>query len=189
MSFPKICLYDQKHTLFSNFAPLNDVRAYSAWSWKTTLITWIFGRAWYPLDIRVAPRAYELKFDSNLGCRAENSSNFLTNFSRRSKNLIFFCLKWGSKKTESCCNWGSKERRERREKGVLTAGHTHTPFQGSVPRPPPSPPYGPFILKSLAMPLDRLVFCRLITTWLSCLAQSLSISVGHFHPREPNSNT
>ena len=30
------------------FAPLNDVRAYSAWSWKTTLITWIFGRAWYP---------------------------------------------------------------------------------------------------------------------------------------------
>ena len=37
------------------FAPLNDVRAYSAWSWKTTLITWIFGLAWYPLDIRVAP--------------------------------------------------------------------------------------------------------------------------------------
>ena len=31
------------------FAPLNDVRAYIAWSWKTTLITWIFGRAWYPL--------------------------------------------------------------------------------------------------------------------------------------------
>ena len=30
------------------FAPLNDVRAYSAWSWKTTLITWIFGQAWYP---------------------------------------------------------------------------------------------------------------------------------------------
>ena len=45
----KICLYDQKHTLFSNFAPLNDVRTYSAWSWKTTLITWVFGRAWYPL--------------------------------------------------------------------------------------------------------------------------------------------
>ena len=37
------------------FAPLNDVRAYSVWSWKTTLITWIFGRAWYPLDIRVTP--------------------------------------------------------------------------------------------------------------------------------------
>ena len=30
------------------FAPLNDVRAYSVWSWKTTLITWIFGQAWYP---------------------------------------------------------------------------------------------------------------------------------------------
>ena len=54
----KICLFDQKHTLFSNFAcfcTLNVVRAYSAWSWKTTLITWIFGRAWYPLDVRVAP--------------------------------------------------------------------------------------------------------------------------------------
>ena len=37
------------------FAPLNDVRAYSVWSWKPTLITWIFGWAWYPLDIRVAP--------------------------------------------------------------------------------------------------------------------------------------
>ena len=30
------------------FAPLNELRAYSAWSWKTTLIMWIFGRAWYP---------------------------------------------------------------------------------------------------------------------------------------------
>ena len=30
------------------FGPLNDVRAYIAWSWKTTLITWIFGRVWYP---------------------------------------------------------------------------------------------------------------------------------------------
>ena len=30
------------------FAPLNDVRAYIAWSWKTTLITWIFLRGWYP---------------------------------------------------------------------------------------------------------------------------------------------
>ena len=52
MFFSKICLYDQKHTLFFPilhvFAPLNDVRTYSAWSWKTTLITWIFGRAWYP---------------------------------------------------------------------------------------------------------------------------------------------
>ena len=57
----KICLYDQKHTFFlffpilHFFAPLNDVRAYSTWSWKTTLITWIFGRAWYPLDILVPP--------------------------------------------------------------------------------------------------------------------------------------
>ena len=27
---------------------LNDVRAYIVWSWKTTLITWIFLRGWYP---------------------------------------------------------------------------------------------------------------------------------------------
>ena len=51
MSFPKFD-YMTKNTPFFPilhvFAPLNDVRAYSAWSWKTTLITWIFGRAWYP---------------------------------------------------------------------------------------------------------------------------------------------
>ena len=45
MFFPKF-VYMTKNTPF--FAPLNDVRSYSAWSWKTTLITWIFGRAWYP---------------------------------------------------------------------------------------------------------------------------------------------
>ena len=58
MSFPKF-VYMTKNTQFFPilhvFAPLNDVRAYSAWSWKATLITWIFGRAWYLLDIRVAP--------------------------------------------------------------------------------------------------------------------------------------
>ena len=51
MSFPKF-VYMTKNTPFFPilhvFAPLNDVRAYIAWSWKTTLITWIFGRAWYP---------------------------------------------------------------------------------------------------------------------------------------------
>ena len=30
------------------FFTLNDVHAFLAWSWKTTLITWIFGWAWYP---------------------------------------------------------------------------------------------------------------------------------------------
>ena len=58
MSFPKF-VYMPKNTPFFQilhvFAPLNDVRAYSAWSWKTTLITWIFGRAWYPLDIFECP--------------------------------------------------------------------------------------------------------------------------------------
>ena len=51
MSFPKF-VYVTKNTPFFPilhvFAPLNDVRLYSVWSWKTTLITWINGQAWYP---------------------------------------------------------------------------------------------------------------------------------------------
>ena len=50
MSFPKL-VYMAKNTPFFPilhvFAPLNDVRAYTALSWKTTLITWIFLRGWY----------------------------------------------------------------------------------------------------------------------------------------------
>ena len=50
MSFPKF-VYMTKNTPFFPilhvFALLNDVPTYIAWSWKTTLITWIFGRAWY----------------------------------------------------------------------------------------------------------------------------------------------
>ena len=37
------------------FAPLNDVRAYIAWSWKTTLITWIFYEDNIQLQIQVPP--------------------------------------------------------------------------------------------------------------------------------------
>ena len=52
MSFPKF-VYMTKNTPFFRilhvfFSPLNDVHAFLAWSWKTTLITWIFGRVWYP---------------------------------------------------------------------------------------------------------------------------------------------
>ena len=58
MSIPKF-VYMTKNTPFFPilhvFAPLNDVRAYTARSWKTTLIMWLFEQAWYPLDIRVAP--------------------------------------------------------------------------------------------------------------------------------------
>ena len=55
--FQNLSIWPKTHFFFSIlhvFAPLNDVGAYIAWSWKTILITWIFGRAWYPLDIRVA---------------------------------------------------------------------------------------------------------------------------------------
>ena len=58
MFFPKL-VYMTKNTPFFQilhvFAPLNDVRAYSAWSWKTILITWIFGWAWYPLTFECPP--------------------------------------------------------------------------------------------------------------------------------------
>ena len=50
-SFQHLSIWPKTHPFFPLlhfFAPLNDVRAYSAWSWKTILITWIFGRAWYP---------------------------------------------------------------------------------------------------------------------------------------------
>ena len=49
--FQNMYIWPKTHPFFPIlhvFAPLNAVRAYSAWSWKTTLITWIFGRAWYP---------------------------------------------------------------------------------------------------------------------------------------------
>ena len=59
MSIPKfvnmiknIPLFPILHVL----APLNDVRAYIVWSWKTTLITWIFLRGWYPTSDTSAPR-------------------------------------------------------------------------------------------------------------------------------------
>ena len=58
-SFQNLSIWPKTHffsPILHVFAPLNGVRTFSAWSWKTTLITWIFGQAWYPLDIRVAPR-------------------------------------------------------------------------------------------------------------------------------------
>ena len=58
MSFPKF-VNMTKNTLFfpilQVFAPLNNVRAYIAWSWKTTLITWIFFRGWYPTSNTSTP--------------------------------------------------------------------------------------------------------------------------------------
>ena len=57
-SFQNLSIWPKTHPFFPIlhvFTPLNDVRTYSAWSWKTTLIKWIFGRAWYPLHISSAP--------------------------------------------------------------------------------------------------------------------------------------
>ena len=79
MSLPKFVYMTKNTPLFPIlhvFAPLNDVRAYSAWSWKTTLITWIFGRAWYPLDIRVATGAY-LKIDKSKSDETDGISKLI----------------------------------------------------------------------------------------------------------------
>ena len=43
------------------FAPLNDVRAYIALSWKTTLITWFFLRGWYPTSDTSGPPGVTIK--------------------------------------------------------------------------------------------------------------------------------
>ena len=50
----------------------------------------------------------------------------------RHQNLLFL-LTGRSKELNYACNWGSKQWRERREKGVLTARHTRTIFQGECP--------------------------------------------------------
>ena len=58
MSFPKL-VNMTKTTPFSPilhvFALPNDVRMYIGWSWKTTLITWIFDKDDIQLQIQVAP--------------------------------------------------------------------------------------------------------------------------------------
>ena len=59
MFFPKFVNMTKNTALFFQFCtflhPLNDVRTYIAWSWKTTLITWIFLRGWYPTLNTSAP--------------------------------------------------------------------------------------------------------------------------------------
>ena len=37
------------------FVPINDVCTYTAWSWKSTLITWIFLWGWYPTSNASGP--------------------------------------------------------------------------------------------------------------------------------------
>ena len=51
------------------FAPRNDVRTYIVWSWKATLITWIFLRGWYPTSNTSDPLGSKAK-----GTSISNSS-------------------------------------------------------------------------------------------------------------------
>ena len=51
--------------------------------------------------------------------------------------ISYFPLKVGSKELNHDATGGSKEWRERHEKGIFTAGHTQTIFSGELPPPPP----------------------------------------------------
>ena len=58
--FKNLSQWRKQHPFFqfcTFFAPLKDVRAYIAWSWKTTLITWFFFflRGWYPTSNTSGP--------------------------------------------------------------------------------------------------------------------------------------
>ena len=68
VSFPKLVNMTKNTPFFPIlhvFAPLNDVRAYIALSWKTTLIMWIFLRGWYPTsDTSETPPAHQLIAES-----------------------------------------------------------------------------------------------------------------------------
>ena len=69
MFFPK-CVYMTKNTplfpILHVFAPLNDVYARTVLGpEKQTLITWIFGRAWYPPWHSSGPRVFFFRGGSN----------------------------------------------------------------------------------------------------------------------------
>ena len=58
--FQNLSILPKVHPFFFKFCtflhPLNNVRAYIAWSWKTTLITWFFFLlGWYPTSNTSAP--------------------------------------------------------------------------------------------------------------------------------------
>ena len=82
--FQNLSIWPKTHPFFSIlhvFAPLNDVREYSAWSWKTTLITWIFGRAWYPPWHSSGPRGrriYVYNYQRNVP--SNSKGNYLKRF-------------------------------------------------------------------------------------------------------------
>ena len=83
---------------------------------------------------------YELKFGPNLGCTAESPFEILGKLLLQESKFIIFCPKFGSKDLNHAAtgfrlgSWGSEERRERPEKGVLTAGHTRITFSSECPR-------------------------------------------------------
>ena len=94
----------------------------------------------YLLSTTMMAYDYELKFGPNLGCTTENPFEILGKLLLQESKFIIFCPKFGSKELNHAAtgfrlgSWGSKERRERREKGVLTAGHTRITFSSECPR-------------------------------------------------------
>ena len=65
MFFPEFVYMTKKTPFFPIlyvFAPLNDVRAYSAWSWKTPQLREFLDEPDTPLDIWVAPPGMKYVF-------------------------------------------------------------------------------------------------------------------------------
>ena len=70
------------------------------------LKNWFSGERSKELKIFNIMGAYELKFGPNLGCRTESSFNFW--LISLGVKMYYFLLKVWVKRTESCCNWGTK---------------------------------------------------------------------------------
>ena len=71
-----------------NFCFGRDVRG-RALKWRSKELIFFVKVKSNELKIFNILRAYKLKFGPNLGCRTENSINFVAHFSRRSQNLSF----------------------------------------------------------------------------------------------------
>ena len=97
-SFQNLSIWPKTHPFFPIlhvFAPLKDVRAYSAWFRKTTLITWIFGRAWYhPWHSSGPPPGYEFLGSSHTLRQTQIRVCHPTLFQKSRALDLFLFAKW-----------------------------------------------------------------------------------------------
>ena len=106
----------------------------------------MFWKSFYEDDIQ--PEKQEASPGPTLGCLAENSSIFWTNFSRRSQNLIFL-LTVGSKELNHAATEDLKNGRRGVRRGFWPPDIPILPFQVSVP-----PSWLPLGKKHLILPSE-----------------------------------